>query len=300
MSVSLERMQEAAKKYPELAGDEVALRKKVLEDIAEQQKQEAAGGDKTTAALNKLDQASRDASLALTKELIVPLSQTVGPALLKAGEAFGAMTSENVARAKSELGAIDKIVNDAKKKAEAPVAAPTKPTTTAPAKPETTAPTGTPKPYEYIPGAKPISREFGSLGMTGKLFEDFGEGTLAMLHGKETVMTPGQLSGLISKATARPMAVPEGMESLVAGMDSKLQTMAQKMEAASLKMIGDMPRPDTSMMFDPKVMTDIAGTLEKLNMTMTQVAENTAEQVGASKKQIRATQGLSGDLFKGM
>jgi hypothetical protein len=300
MSVSLARMQEAAKKYPELAGDEVALRKKVLEDIAEQQKQEAAGGDKTTAALNKLDQASRDASLALTKELIVPLSQTVGPALLKAGEAFGAMTSENVARAKSELGAIDKIVNDAKNKIEAPVATPTKPTTTAPAKPEATTPSTGQKPFDYIPGAKPISREFGSLGMTGKLFEDFGEGTVAMLHGKETVMTPGQLSGLISKATARPMAVPEGMESLVAGMDSKMQTMAQKMEAASLKMIGDMPRPDTSMMFDPKVMTDIAGTLEKLNMTMTQVAENTAEQVGASKKQIRATQGLSGDLFKGM
>jgi len=315
MAVSLARMEEAAKKYPELAGDEVKLREKVLEEIKAQQAQEAAGGDKTTAALNKLDQASRDASLALTKELIVPLSQSVGPALLKAGEAFGAMTSENVARAKTELGAVDKIVNDYKKKAEAPMAPANKPATaptTAPTestpKPATapaTAPTeSTPKPntqpFEYIPGSKPINREFGSLGMTGKLFEDFGQGTLAMLHGKESVITPGQLSGLISKATARPMAVPEGMESMVSGMTSKMQTMAQTMEAKTLSMMGNQTAPDVTKMFDPKVMTDMVSMLEQLNTNMTRVAENTAEQVGVSMKQIKATQGLSGDLFKGI
>ena len=40
-------------------------------------------------------------------------------------------------------------------------------------------------------------RSTGSFGMTGKLFEDFGEGTLMELHGKETVMTEKDLMSLI-------------------------------------------------------------------------------------------------------
>ena len=51
-----------------------------------------------------------------------------------------------------------------------------------------------------VNGANVIAggRATGSLGMAGKLVEDFGAGTLTMLHGRESVMTEGQLMKLAS------------------------------------------------------------------------------------------------------
>jgi hypothetical protein len=54
-------------------------------------------------------------------------------------------------------------------------------------------------------GNKPVtpstpSRATGSLGMTGKLFENWGSGSEATLHGTESVMTPEQLIGMVSGA----------------------------------------------------------------------------------------------------
>jgi hypothetical protein len=52
-------------------------------------------------------------------------------------------------------------------------------------------------------GGKPIpGRQTGTLGMTGGLFEDFGAGSLAMLHGKESVMTEKQMADLVTNAKA--------------------------------------------------------------------------------------------------
>jgi hypothetical protein len=54
-------------------------------------------------------------------------------------------------------------------------------------------------------GNKPVtpstpSRATGSLGMTGKLFENWGSGSEATLHGTESVMTPEQMISMISGA----------------------------------------------------------------------------------------------------
>ena len=46
----------------------------------------------------------------------------------------------------------------------------------------------------------PVSRLGGSIGETGQLFENFGQGTLAMLHGKETVMTEEQFKNMAKGA----------------------------------------------------------------------------------------------------
>jgi hypothetical protein len=57
---------------------------------------------------------------------------------------------------------------------------------------------------EILNGNKPVTpatpRATGSLGMTGKLFENWGSGTEATLHGTESVMTPEQLIGMMSGA----------------------------------------------------------------------------------------------------
>lgn len=46
----------------------------------------------------------------------------------------------------------------------------------------------------------PVSKEFGSLGTVGKLIEDFGKGTPAVLHGKEGVVTENQMKDIVSSA----------------------------------------------------------------------------------------------------
>ena len=46
------------------------------------------------------------------------------------------------------------------------------------------------------PGTEPKSRRTGSPGMANALIEDWGKGTLAMLHGKEAVLTEDQLLNL--------------------------------------------------------------------------------------------------------
>jgi hypothetical protein len=45
-------------------------------------------------------------------------------------------------------------------------------------------------------------RRFGTLGATGKLMEDFGSGTLAMLHGREAVVTESQMANLMGNFNA--------------------------------------------------------------------------------------------------
>jgi hypothetical protein len=48
----------------------------------------------------------------------------------------------------------------------------------------------------YIGGEKIPGKSTGSLGTTGKIIEDFGAGTLTMLHGKEGVITEDQMANL--------------------------------------------------------------------------------------------------------
>ena len=65
-------------------------------------------------------------------------------------------------------------------------------------------------------GGKPIpGRQTGTLGETGGLFEDFGAGSLAMLHGKESVMTEKQMADLVTNAKAT-------------GSDQTIQQMMQQ------------------------------------------------------------------------
>ena len=46
------------------------------------------------------------------------------------------------------------------------------------------------------------SRSLGSLGVTGKLFENWGAGTDVTLHGTEAVVTPEQMGGIINNSLA--------------------------------------------------------------------------------------------------
>jgi hypothetical protein len=75
--------------------------------------------------------------------------------------------------------------------------------------------------------AQPVkSRLTGSLGTTGTLLEDFGQGTLAMLHGKEGVITEEQLKNLASGIT--DVSVSSTIESLKSSVDRIATTPENK------------------------------------------------------------------------
>lgn len=73
----------------------------------------------------------------------------------------------------------------------------TPPTTTPVTPPAPTPPAPTTPPTQVI---QPVHRRTGSWGMTGSVLEDFGEGTLAMLHDREGVVTESQLNELVGNA----------------------------------------------------------------------------------------------------
>ena len=71
-------------------------------------------------------------------------------------------------------------------------------------------------------------RAFGSYGVTGKLFEDFGNGTNVTLHGQESVMTPSQLSSLMDGSAANNL---KGLVEQLNSVNSQmLHTMKQVAE----------------------------------------------------------------------
>lgn len=77
---------------------------------------------------------------------------------------------------------------------------------------------------EPAPSTTPMEgRQIGSLGATGKLFEDFGAGTPVMLHGKESVITPEQMGSVINSAVSTNNArLLETMQNLKSQNDAML------------------------------------------------------------------------------
>lgn len=89
---------------------------------------------------------------------------------------------------------------------------------------------------------KPIKDFFGNLlefndGTmgSGNLFQDFGSGKLAMLHGEEAVVTPKQMSGLLQSARGTSANSMTGGTSLgsvspAGGADSGMGALAEKLD----------------------------------------------------------------------
>jgi hypothetical protein len=132
----------------------------------------------------------------------------------------------------------------------------------------------------YTPGSPPVSRADGSLGSVGKLIEDFGKGTPAVLHGKEGVVTENQLNGIIAQIKSAAQAEA-----------SKAAEGAAAKTASATPTTTEGPAPTT----DNSSMTELATQLSQLNKMMGQLvfySEQTAENTGV---QIKATKGLSGN-----
>lgn len=78
------------------------------------------------------------------------------------------------------------------------------------------------KPLADAATQKPPQRNTGSIGMTGKLFEDWGNGTLVELHGLEGVVKPEHMSNM-----AKGMA-GQGAAKAFEGLKNQLSTVSNQ------------------------------------------------------------------------
>jgi hypothetical protein len=155
---------------------------------------------------------------------------------------------------------------------------------------------------EWSPGTKSgkePSRDTGTLGMTGRLFEanDF--------YGKiakgETVLTPGQLENLVSGVSGATMgsAVAAPANSMQDGLTSLITTMQaaqQKTQAASKK-------PDTTESLPAVITEALTSVLEGpngfasvMNSVKTQLSDDNSKQLGAMQEQIAKLNDLVGAM----
>jgi hypothetical protein len=182
-------------------------------------------------------------------------------------------------------------------------------------------------------GGTPRSK--GSLGETGNLFENFGTGTLAMLHGKESVVTEDQMKSLMKgvqssnvegmlKNLTSSVGSPKGESGIDIGKMSKdfstsISSVAPKMSSpsmtglrknvdgpskAELEMaaMGIKPpssdtKSESTTSTKEKTISDLDDKLDQLNKTMMQLVAISAQTAENSGKQIKATKGLGGNLF---
>ncbi len=132
----------------------------------------------------------------------------------------------------------------------------------------------------YTPGGKPpVSREEGSFGSVGKLIEDFGKGTPAILHGKEGVITEKQLNSLISQVK---QSVTQAKDTAKDAMPSIPSTPVESSTRSSSS-------------GDAATMNDLNTQLIQLNKTMGQLLSYSEQMAENTQMQVKATKGLSGN-----
>lgn len=124
-------------------------------------------------------------------------------------------------------------------------------------------------------------RSTGSLGSVGKFIEDFGAGTMAMLHGKEGVVTENQLKGLVSEtfslgqASFNPKSMVSAMlEQLSGGVQTQAGADAVAQQSAAA------PTAQAQVIIPP-AMNDLSQGIIQLNMRMERLIS--AVEDGADK-----------------
>lgn len=112
------------------------------------------------------------------------------------------------------------------------------------------------------------SRSTGSLGSVGKFIEDFGAGTLAMLHGKEGVVTEDQLKGLVSETFNLGQA-SFNPKSMVSAMLEQLSGSVQTQAGADAVAQQSAATPAAqAQVIIPPAMNDLSQGIIQLNMRM--------------------------------
>lgn len=144
-----------------------------------------------------------------------------------------------------------------------------------------------------------LSRETGSLGSVGKLIEDFGKGTPAMLHGREGVITEKQLNDLLQSATASPKTLATDVQSKISSMMKDVQAKTDTAPKAATPAAAPTETTTTATpsFTESPATNDIKDLLTQLNTTMKEMLAKSTDMVDMSSQQIRVTKKLSGNRF---
>ena len=148
---------------------------------------------------------------------------------------------------------------------------------------------------------KLFSFDKGTLGTTGNLFQDFGAGMPAMLHGLEAVIPKDSTQGNLLEA------FPGGLDDITAQMKnignkfdpSAMKNLASDMAAtgapigqAAQDLMANMSSPNTSTQGNTN--EDLS---ETINQTLQQLVQINTRQLTEIQKQVKATKGMSGNVL---
>jgi hypothetical protein len=128
-------------------------------------------------------------------------------------------------------------------------------------------------------------RAFGSLGATGKLFENFGSGTLVELHGIESVMKPSDVQALLENAQmgvlkglptpAEPVAASGDANKITETVTSTLTTLTTQLTNANQMQMSKLDEL-ISAMRDKAILEDMLRAMEDNADYSKRIADNIA------------------------
>lgn len=166
-----------------------------------------------------------------------------------------------------------------------------------------------------------IPRNTGSIGATGSILEDFGEGTRATLHGNEGVVTiqdlenmakgvtvalasAGGSSGVPTEITQMANSITPALQGMVSNLTSSaasgglptdfMDQMKTVMSASAEQMTPMLEQVATQMQGPMQEMA------EQMRGPMESMAGNMQRQIGIATRQLRSTDGIGGDVMRGL
>ncbi len=169
-------------------------------------------------------------------------------------------------------------------------------------------------------------RETGSLGKTGRLFENFGKQSNMLLHGIESVQTPEQTASIMRNSALGALQavsdifnvgtlsndvasnVTPIMETLAANNVQTLNGMLNTMQNTSRQMVSNasakgMDMSELTQSFR-SAMSEIKKPIEDVASSikgpMEQLAQTAGQQLEIQQKQLKGIRGMSGDVMRGL
>ena len=188
-------------------------------------------------------------------------------------------------------------------------------------------PTGrTVEPRHIPPGQRGEPRDTGSLGKTGRLFENFGKQSNMLLHGIESVQTPEQTADIMKNSALGALRAVDDIfsagnfsssiskniiptiESIAANNVQTLNGMLNTMQNTSKQMVSNaspkgMDMGELTSSFKT-AMNDIRKPIEdvakSLKGPMEQLAQTAGQQLEIQQKQLKGINGLNHDVLRGI